>query len=94
MTFDIVAEQRANNFPLLRAKMKPNRMRPVHRATLKALLEHLSRVVAFSEKNKMDAKNLAIVFGTAIFGEDEMPKGADLLSVSSWKVSDLCTLSS
>jgi len=35
----------------------------------------------------MDPKNLAIVFGTPIFGEDEMPKGADVLSMSSWKVS-------
>jgi hypothetical protein len=35
----------------------------------------------------MDAKNLAIVFGAVIFGEDEIPKGGDLLSVQSWKVS-------
>lgn len=62
-------------------------MRPIHRATLRAIMEHLSRVVAFQEKNKMDAKNLAIVFGTAIFGEDEMPKGAvDLLNVQTTKV--------
>ncbi len=59
----------------------------VHQATLRALLEHLARVVSFSEKNKMDAKNLAIVFGGVIFGEDEMPKGGDLLSVQNWKVS-------
>lgn len=69
---------------LIRAKLR--RLPPVHQATLRALLDHLSRVVAFSEKNKMDAKNLAIVFGGAIFGEDEMPKGADLLSVQTWKV--------
>jgi hypothetical protein len=35
----------------------------------------------------MDSKNLAIVFGAVIFGEDEIPKGGDLLSVQSWKVS-------
>ena len=35
----------------------------------------------------MDPKNLAIVFGSVIFGEDEMPKGADLLGMQSWKVS-------
>jgi hypothetical protein len=33
----------------------------------------------------MDAKNLAIVFGGVIFGEDEIPKGGDLLSVQNWK---------
>lgn len=34
----------------------------------------------------MDARNLAISFGTVIFGEDDMPKGNDLLSVQNWKV--------
>ena len=62
------------------------RLPPVHQATLKALIEHLARIVARNEKNKMDAKNLAIVFGGVIFGEDEMPKGGDLLSVQTTKV--------
>ena len=43
-------------------------------------------MVARTDKNKMDAKNLAIVFGSVIFGEDEMPKGGDLLSVQMIKV--------
>ncbi|KAF8058244.1 hypothetical protein FPV67DRAFT_1565725 [Lyophyllum atratum] len=77
------AEHISNNFKLLRSKIR--RLPPVHQATLKALVEHLARVVAFSEKNKMDPKNLAIVFGGVIFGEDEIPKGGDLLSVQSWK---------
>ncbi|KAE9395908.1 RhoGAP-domain-containing protein [Gymnopus androsaceus JB14] len=72
-----IAEHHSNNFALLRSKMR--RLPAVHYATLKALLEHLSRVVANSEKNKMDPKNLAIVFGGVIFGEDEI-KG-DLMSV-------------
>lgn len=63
------------------------RLPPVHQATLKAIVEHLARVVAHSEKNKMDAKNLAIVFGGVIFGEDDLPKAGDLLNVQSWKVS-------
>lgn len=50
-------------------------------------MEHLARVYAHHDKNKMDVKNLAIVFGSVIFGEDEMPKGGDLLSMQSWKVS-------
>jgi hypothetical protein len=49
-------------------------------------VEHLARVAAFSEKNKMDVRNLAIVFGTVIFGEEDMPKGGDLLSVQITKV--------
>lgn len=69
---------------LLRSKMR--RLPPVHQATVKAIVEHLARVVSHSEKNKMDPKNLAIVFGGVIFGEDEMPKGGDLLSVQTYKV--------
>jgi hypothetical protein len=34
----------------------------------------------------MDAKNLAIAFGGVIFGEDEIPKGGDLLVMQNWKV--------
>ena len=34
----------------------------------------------------MDAKNLAIVFGGVIFGEEELPKGSDILSIQTWKV--------
>jgi len=62
------------------------RLPQVHQATLKALVEHLTHVVSHSDKNKMDAKNLAIVFGGMIFGDDEIPKGGDLLSVQSIKV--------
>jgi len=69
---------------LLRSKMR--RLPAVHQATLKAIVEHLARVVATNEKNKMDAKNIAIVLGGAIFGEDELPKGGDLLSVQTYKV--------
>lgn len=53
---------------------------------MKAIIEHLARVASKSSKNKMDAKNLAIVFGPVIFGDDEIPKGGDLLSVQSAKV--------
>lgn len=77
-------EHFANNFMLLRSKIR--RLPPVHQATLKAIIEHLARVISRSSKNKMDAKNLAIVFGGVIFGDDEMPKGGDLLSVQAIKV--------
>jgi hypothetical protein len=62
------------------------RLPPVHQATLRAIVEHLARIVAHREKNKMDAKNLAIAFGGVVFGEDEMPKGGDLLGIQSLKV--------
>ena len=81
----VTDEHRGNDFQILRGKIR--RLPTVHQATLRVLLEHLARVAAHAEKNKMDARNLAIVFSTVIFGEDEMPKsGGDLLTVHSWKV--------
>ncbi|KAI0085663.1 hypothetical protein BDY19DRAFT_964989 [Irpex rosettiformis] len=76
-------EHRANNFQVLRSKIR--RLPPVHQATLAAIVEHLAKVASHQDKNKMDPKNLAIVFGGVIFGDDEMPKGGDLLSVQSLK---------
>ncbi|KAF7306583.1 Glucosamine 6-phosphate N-acetyltransferase [Mycena indigotica] len=79
-----LAEHQSNNFVLLRSKIR--RLPPVHQATLKVLVEHLARVVANSNENKMDAKNVAIVFGGVIFGEDDVPKGGtDLLNLQSTK---------
>lgn len=63
-------------------RSKIRRLPTIHRETLRAIVEHLARVAAFSEKNKMDVRNLAIVFGTVIFGEEDIPKGGDLLSVN------------
>ncbi|KAF9229718.1 RhoGAP-domain-containing protein [Gyrodon lividus] len=71
--------------PIAQMRSKIRRLPASHRETLRAIVEHLARVAAFSDKNKMDARNLAIVFGTVIFGEDEMPKGGDLLSVQNVK---------
>ncbi|EJD04273.1 uncharacterized protein FOMMEDRAFT_146262 [Fomitiporia mediterranea MF3/22] len=72
-----------NNFLFLRGKLR--RLPAVHQATFKALIEHLARVAANSERNKMDPKNLAIIFGGVVFGEDEISKSTDLLSMQSWK---------
>ncbi|KAL7410136.1 hypothetical protein BDY24DRAFT_187759 [Mrakia frigida] len=58
----------ANGFLVLRAKLK--RLPPIHVATLKALAEHLSMVVLAD--NKMDAKNLSIIFSSIIFGENDI----------------------
>lgn len=35
----------------------------------------------------MDPKNLSIVFGTLLFGEDEIPKGVDVITLTQGKVS-------
>lgn len=78
-------EHISSNFVLLRAKLR--RLPAIHQATLKALLEHLSRIVLNSAKNKMDAKNLAIIFCGFVFGEDDISKAQDLLEMSTWKVS-------
>ncbi|KAJ6519438.1 hypothetical protein C8R45DRAFT_1118001 [Mycena sanguinolenta] len=83
-----LADHQSNNFVLLRSKIR--RLPPVHQATLKAVVEHLARVIAFSDKNKMDAKNLAIIFGGVIFGEDDISKGekasaGDLLTIQTMK---------
>lgn len=79
-----VEEHLKNRFPLLKSKIR--RLPPVHQATLKAVLEHLARVASRCAINKMDVRNLAIVFGTVIFGEDELPKNNDVLSVAAFKV--------
>ena len=78
-----IADHAANDFVVLRSKIR--RLPGVHRASLKALVEHLSRIASHADKNKMDAKNLAIVFSPVVFGEDEVPQG-DLLNVQPAKV--------
>lgn len=72
----------ASDFQLVRAKIR--RLPPIHRHTLRAVLFHLNRVASHRERNKMDTKNLAIVFG--IFGNDDEPKGGDLLSLQAHNV--------
>ncbi|KAH8120524.1 hypothetical protein DFH11DRAFT_1560466 [Phellopilus nigrolimitatus] len=72
-----------NNFLFLRGRLR--RLPAVHQATVKTVVEHLSHVAANCERNKMDAKNLAIIFGGVVFGEDDIPKATDLLSIQSWK---------
>ncbi|KAH0838640.1 hypothetical protein J3R83DRAFT_6965 [Lanmaoa asiatica] len=73
-------EGRGDSSPIAQMRSKIRRLPAIHRETLRAIVEHLARVAAFSEKNKMDVRNLAIVFGTVIFGEEDIPKGGDLLS--------------
>ncbi|KAJ9126546.1 hypothetical protein QFC24_001574 [Naganishia onofrii] len=67
-----------SNFSAVRAKLV--KLPPIHQNTFRVILEHLSRVAAHADKNKMDAKNLAVIWSTALFGEDELPKDGDLTS--------------
>ena len=90
MLTQVLDQHIASNFRLLRSKLR--RLPPIHQSTLKAIVEHLARVASRSEKNKMDSKNRAIVFGTVIFGEDDIAKGGDLLSVQSWKARLVCLI--
>lgn len=72
-----------NGFKVLRNKMR--RLPPVHQATLRLLIEHLARVASHRDRNKMDPKNLSIVFGGLLFGDDDMPKDGNVLSVAHTK---------
>jgi hypothetical protein len=46
------------------------------------MLEHLAKVDANQEFTRMDAKNLAVVFSTVIFGEESLPSGIDILHIA------------
>lgn len=92
MFYALTADHKSNNFALIRSRIR--RLPSVHQATLKAIVEHLARVAAHNDKNKMNASNLAIVFAAVLFGEDEQPKAVDLLTVGNLKVSPLETFSS
>ncbi|CEQ39215.1 SPOSA6832_00716, partial [Sporobolomyces salmonicolor] len=59
------------------------RLSPPQQATLKALCQHLARVVDHENVNKMSASNLGLIFSTVVFGEDE---SATLESLANSKV--------
>lgn len=70
-----------NKFSVIRSKLR--RLPPIHQTTLRAIIEHLSRVAGHAEQNKMDAHNLALVFNSVLFGpEKNMPEnGAELMQM-------------
>lgn len=72
----------SSNFSAFRARL--SRMPAIHRSTFRLIIEHLARVAAQSAKNKMDAKNLALIFGKTLFGEDELPKNGDLSALAAY----------
>ncbi|CED85010.1 Predicted Rho GTPase-activating protein [Phaffia rhodozyma] len=62
-----------NDFIVIRTKLK--RMPAIHVATLRAVILHLCKVVVAD--NKMDAKNLSIIFSSILFGEEGQGLGRD-----------------
>jgi hypothetical protein len=62
------ASHTANGFVLLQSRI--HALPAVHRASLGALLWHLSRVASSSNKNGMGSKNLAFIFAPLVFGDD------------------------
>ena len=69
----------ANNFAMIRSKIR--RLPGIHQATLRAMLEHLAKVSANQKTNKMDGKNLAVVFGPVLLGEEAPVAGLDILTM-------------
>lgn len=63
-----LASHTANGFVLLQSRIRA--LPAVHRASLGALLWHLSRVASSSNKNGMGSKNLAFIFAPLVFGDD------------------------
>jgi hypothetical protein len=73
---------------MIRGKIR--RLPAIHQATLRAMLEHLAKVAANHKYNKMDAKNLAVVFGPVLLGEEPITGSTDILMMS--KVSSASTI--
>ncbi|KAL1406017.1 hypothetical protein Q8F55_007700 [Vanrija albida] len=69
----------ANDFTSLRGRLR--RLPPIHQTTVRAIIEHLSRIAARSATNKMGAKNLAVVFNSVVFGSDTVPTNGNALTM-------------
>ncbi|ADV23223.1 glucosamine 6-phosphate N-acetyltransferase [Cryptococcus gattii E566] len=69
-----------NNFNALRGRLR--RLPPIHQTTFQTILEHLSRVHERRENNKMDAKNLAVLFSSVLFGQEQAPTDGNVLMIN------------
>ena len=65
-----IAKYTENNFSLLRSKI--HELHSVHRASLEALLRHLSCVASHSDKNEMTVEALAAKFCYIVFRGNEV----------------------
>lgn len=66
-----------NKFSVIRSRLR--RLPPIHQTTLRAIIEHLARVADHAEENKMDARNLALVFNSVLFGPEKTPENGEAL---------------
>ena len=64
----------------LRAKIR--RLPPIHQATLRVLLEHLGKIILCQAQNRMDAKNLAVIFGPVVLGDEPLPPDVNVLTLA------------
>ncbi|KLT40968.1 RhoGAP-domain-containing protein [Cutaneotrichosporon oleaginosum] len=60
-----------NMFSMLRGRLR--RLPTIHQTTFQAVIEHLNRISNNSAENKMNAANLAVVFNSVLFGQEQMP---------------------
>ncbi|EIW67032.1 hypothetical protein TREMEDRAFT_34219 [Tremella mesenterica DSM 1558] len=84
----------STNFAALRAKLR--RLTPIHQTTFQAIIEHLSRIQSQAAVNRMDSKNLAVVFNSVLFGHDQLLNEGDVLAMAQAKdtvLEDLITFS-
>ncbi|CAG5119420.1 unnamed protein product, partial [Candidula unifasciata] len=82
----------ANRYPdedkrKLKIKRLLHLLPPHHNETLKRMAEHLNKVASYGHINKMDAKNLAIMFGPTLVRK----KGDDTVSLVT-DMSDQCRI--
>lgn len=54
-----------SSFAPLRGRLR--RLPPIHQTTFQAIIEHLARVSSRAKDNKMDAKNLAVLFSESSY---------------------------
>lgn len=69
----------SNSFAILRGRLR--RLPPIHQTTFQAILEHLTRVASHLADNKMDPKNLAVVFNSVLFGPEQVTASANPLTM-------------
>ncbi|PWN24474.1 RhoGAP-domain-containing protein [Jaminaea rosea] len=68
-------EQLANGFATLKGRIR--RLPAIHQVTLRTIIEHLARVAAQAEENKMTARNLSVIFGPVLLSEADRPTPAN-----------------
>ncbi|BEI96539.1 hypothetical protein CcaverHIS631_0201280 [Cutaneotrichosporon cavernicola] len=72
-------EHYKNHFSTLRGRLR--RLPTIHQTTFQAVIEHLNRISKNAAENKMNATNLAVVFNSVLFGQEQMSNDADALKM-------------